>query len=134
MPELQQTLEGDGCKDDSDESSSEDEADDSEHLSPVVSAMVDAVLPSPRLGAIRDPLVTTLCEEGWLHPLHEKLGAATAADGRVRREDGSPAPGLALLGRLAQGSVIAVDSIHDCFGAAADRWAEAVLERQAGQD
>ena len=43
--------------------------------------------------------------------------------------DGRPAPGLAVLGRMASGSVIAVDSIHDCFGAAAERWAEGVAAR-----
>ncbi|QDC08491.1 hypothetical protein FHY55_04185 [Oceanicola sp. D3] len=92
-------------------------------------AMVDAVLPSPALAPVTDPALAGLREAGWLHPLADGLGAATAADGLALMRDGRPAPGLAVLGRMAAGSVIAVDSIHDCFGAAADRWAEGVAAR-----
>lgn len=92
-------------------------------------AMVDAVLPAPALAPVIEPLLAGLRDAGWLHPLAEGLGAATAADGRVLGRDGRPAPGLALLGRMASGSVIAVDSVHDCFGAAATRWAEGVAGR-----
>jgi len=37
--------------------------------------------------------------------------------------------GLCLLGRLALGSVVAADSLHDCFGEASHRWAEGVVDR-----
>ncbi len=94
-------------------------------------AMVDAVLPSPALAPVTDPALVGLRDAGWLHAVAEGLGAATAADGQALTRDGRPAPGLAVLGRMASGSVIAVDSIHDCFGAAADRWAEGVARRSA---
>ncbi|MBK4215332.1 FAD/NAD(P)-binding protein [Paracoccus caeni] len=84
--------------------------------------MVDAVLPSPDLAKVSDPLLAGLLKKGHIKPFADGLGARTDADGRV-------APGLSLLGRMAIGSVIAVDSLHDCFGATADRWAKAVLAR-----
>ena len=43
--------------------------------------------------------------------------------------DGTPIPHLCLLGRMSLGSVIAVDSLHDCFGEAAKRWAKGMAER-----
>ncbi|MDF1872394.1 FAD/NAD(P)-binding protein [Vannielia sp.] len=88
-----------------------------------VAAMVDAVLPSPDLSIVSDPLIARLRDRGVLVPLAEGLAAKTEPDGQVQ-------PGLSVLGRMAYGSVIAVDSLHDCFGAAAQRWAEGVCARQ----
>ena len=98
--------------------------------SATVGVMVDAVLPSPDLGAVRTPLVSQLLDEGRLTPLTEGLSADTAADGRIIDTQGQPALGLCLLGRLALGSVVAADSLHDCFGEASRRWARGVLDRQ----
>ncbi|MFQ1700097.1 FAD/NAD(P)-binding protein [Loktanella agnita] len=93
------------------------------------SVMIDAVMPAPDLEKITAPLVNALLKSGQLHPISEGFGANIAADGSLIAEDGNIAPGLCLLGRLALGSVIAVDSLHDCFGAASDRWAEGVVGR-----
>jgi hypothetical protein len=91
--------------------------------------MLDAVLAPPDLARVAAPLVARLRDAGFLAPVAEKHGARVAADGGVIDGDGAPVPGLALLGRLALGSVIATDSVHDCFGAAVGRWAEGVWER-----
>jgi uncharacterized NAD(P)/FAD-binding protein YdhS len=91
--------------------------------------MLDAVLAPPDLARVAAPLVAGLREAGLLVPVAEKLGARVAADGRVLDARGAPVPGLALLGRLALGSVIATDSVHDCFGAAVGRWADGVWRR-----
>lgn len=91
--------------------------------------MIDAVLPAPDLDRVTDPLMRGLIEAGRAVPVGAGLGARTCPDARLLDEGGEAQAGLCLLGRLAQGSVIAVDSIHDCFGAAADRWAEGVLAR-----
>lgn len=96
-----------------------------------VTAMVDAVLPAPDLAEICDPVVTTLMRDGHAVAVGDGLGARTGADGRLIGKDDAPRPGLSMLGRMANGSVIAVDSIHDCFGAAADRWAKGVVQRAA---
>ncbi|WP_040618025.1 FAD/NAD(P)-binding protein [Roseovarius nubinhibens] len=93
------------------------------------SVMVDAVLPAPTLDHCRDALVLALCKRGHMTRLAEGLGAKIAPDGRLIGEDGRPRGGLSLLGRLALGNVVAVDSIHDCFGAASARWAEAAVAR-----
>ncbi|WP_411958182.1 FAD/NAD(P)-binding protein [Paracoccus homiensis] len=95
--------------------------------SAVVSVMVDAVLPSPDLSRIADPMIRALVEHGRMVPVTDGMGAQLHAGGQVADEHGRTQDGLYLLGRLGLGSVIAVDSLHDCFGAAADRWADAVL-------
>ena len=94
-----------------------------------VAAMVDAVLPPPDLGRLDDPLMRGLIDSGRVTAIEKGLGARIRPDGRLIGRDGSVQPGLCLLGRLAMGSVIAADSIHDCFGAAADRWAQGVAAR-----
>ncbi|TMV15121.1 FAD/NAD(P)-binding protein [Arenibacterium halophilum] len=96
-----------------------------------IDAMVDTVLPSPKLKAVTGDPVQDLHDAGLLSSVPGVGGTRTAADAQVMRSDGSPVSGLCLLGRLALGSVIAVDSIHDCFGAASHRWAEGVQGRAA---
>lgn len=97
-----------------------------------VTVMVDAVLPPPDLARIDDPLMAGLLAAGRAVAVAEGLGARTLPDGRLAGRGDGAQPGLCLLGRLALGSVIAVDSIHDCFGAAAGRWADGVLARLRG--
>ncbi|WP_169052691.1 FAD/NAD(P)-binding protein [Pseudooceanicola onchidii] len=90
--------------------------------------MIDAVLPSPDPQQVVSPLISGLMTDGYLTTLDD-LGARTASDGRLIGDDNEPVQGLSLLGRLALGSVIAADSLHDCFGASSKRWAEGVLSR-----
>ncbi|WP_158968305.1 FAD/NAD(P)-binding protein [Chachezhania sediminis] len=95
----------------------------------VAEVMIDAVLPSPDLSIVTDPLVTGLVSDGRLSPVADGMGARTTADGTVLGTDGTQSRGLTFLGRLALGSVIAADSLQDCFGAAASRWALGVIAR-----
>lgn len=94
-----------------------------------VSAMVDAVMPPAALERSKDPVITNLMDESRLCVVADGLGAQTEADGQLVDRNGRVQHGLSLLGRLALGSVIAVDSIHDCVGAATDRWADGVIAR-----
>ncbi|WP_158541658.1 FAD/NAD(P)-binding protein [Pelagibacterium lacus] len=87
------------------------------------SVMIDAVLPPGDLAAVDMPLIAALRERGLLAAAGERLGIATRPDGTVLDRDGNEVEGLAVLGRMATGSVIATDSVHDCFGAAVTRWA-----------
>lgn len=96
--------------------------------SAVASVMIDGVMPPPDPGSVTGPLVSGLMADGLLRPLGEGLAAETAADGSLIGPEGA-AEGLCLLGRLALGSVIAADSLHDCFGAASRRWAAGVISR-----
>ncbi len=91
--------------------------------------MIDSVLPNPDLGAIRSSLLSGLQDDGWLTQFADGFGVRTGADGSLIDKNGQKAPGLCLLGRLALGSVVAVDSLHDCFGAASGRWAKGVIDR-----
>ncbi len=91
--------------------------------------MIDAVLPSPELSSVGDPLVSALASDGVLGAVAEGLGVRTRPDGTLVNLEEEESTGLAFLGRLALGSVIAVDSLHDCFGQASHRWAEGVIQR-----
>ncbi|MGY3436775.1 MULTISPECIES: FAD/NAD(P)-binding protein [unclassified Marinovum] len=91
--------------------------------------MIDAVMASPDLSILRTPLLVGLIDEGRLCPITDRLAAHTAKDGQLIGREGKRSPGLCLLGRLALGSVVAADSLHDCFGEASHRWAQGVVER-----
>lgn len=90
--------------------------------------MIDTVLPPPALERVAEPLVAGLQDAKTLTALSEGLGARCRPDAVLIRSDGTPVQGLGLAGRLSNGSSIAGDSIHDCFGGICDRWAETVLE------
>ena len=94
-----------------------------------VDVMIDTVMPSPDLSVLRPPLPVGLIEQGRLCPISAALAAHTAQDGQLLGQDGQSTLGLCLLGRLALGSVVAADSLHDCFGEASHRWAKGVIER-----
>lgn len=91
--------------------------------------MIDAVMASPDLSILRSPLLVGLMDEGQLSPISDSLAAHTAEDGQLIGREGKRSPGLCLLGRLALGSVVAADSLHDCFGEASHRWAQGVVAR-----
>ncbi|MFD2740996.1 hypothetical protein ACFSUD_15540 [Sulfitobacter aestuarii] len=93
------------------------------------SVMINAVLPSSDLLKIVDVLVCDLISQQLLRPVSEGFGAKTAAVGRLVDGQGEPLVGLCFLGRLALGSVVAVDSLDNCFGEDASRWATGVLNR-----
>lgn len=94
-----------------------------------VSAMVDAVLPIPSPRLISNAVIADLIEKDMMCTVAEGLGARTLPDGRLVGCDGRVLRGMCLLGRLSNGSNIAVDSIHDCFGDVPSRWATGVIER-----
>lgn len=93
------------------------------------SVMIDAVLPPADITRVDTPLLADLYFRGLITPAAESLGIATGPDGQTRDRDGRTVSGLSVLGRMALGSVIATDSVHDCFGAAVRRWADGVMTR-----
>jgi uncharacterized NAD(P)/FAD-binding protein YdhS len=95
----------------------------------LASVMIDAVLPSPDLDQLLDPLITTCICAGLIQPIADGLGAHILPDGQLVNHEGTVQIGFSLLGRLALGSVIAADSLHDCFGSSTTRWAEGVADR-----
>lgn len=79
--------------------------------------MIDAVLPSAKLSQIADPLIKALWRRGILR--ENPFTGSILTSSRT----GEVAPGLSVLGSLAEGSCIATDSIHDCFGLMTRCWA-----------
>jgi len=96
-------------------------------LAPV---MIDAVLANPDLEQISDPLIVTCMSEGRIRHIADGLGAHTLPDGQLVNREGVGQIGISLLGRLALGSVIAPDSLHDCFGSSTIRWAKGFAKRR----
>ncbi len=99
----------------------------SDDRSVTANVMVESVLPPAALEPVTDPLVTGLRRTSAMLALGNGLGAQCTPDGELIGDDGAPVNGLWLAGRLANGSAIAGDSIHDCFGGICARWAQAVL-------
>ncbi len=93
------------------------------------SIMIDGVMASPDLSAVTANPLAHLVADGRISQIHNGLSGQTTSDGSVVDENGQIVPGLCLLGRLALGSIIAADSLHDCFGQSTDRWAEGVIQR-----
>jgi uncharacterized NAD(P)/FAD-binding protein YdhS len=90
--------------------------------------MLDAVLPGPDLSRLSEPLIVDLLEAGVLAAMGEGLGLDCDRQGQARDDTGQRVRGLSVLGRLCIGRVIAVDSIHDCFGPATRAWADRLLD------
>ncbi len=95
----------------------------------VATAMVNSVLAGPNIAKVSSPLIAGLREHGFVSQLGNGLGASVRPDGRIIDATGEPVEGLSLLGRFANGSVIATDSLHDCFGEAVRRWARRVADK-----
>lgn len=104
---------------------------EAENSSVDANIMIDAVLPSPKVSNLRAPLLVGLIADDRLRSVSKELAGHTAADGTLLGDGGYRSVGLCLLGRLALGSVIAADSLHDCFGEASRRWAQGVVDRIA---
>ena len=91
--------------------------------------MVNSILPAPELLKVKSPLVKNLLENDLIQPVHSELGIETHKNGIVNVPESEQMIPLAVLGRLAKGSIIGVDAILECFGTRITDWAEGVLDR-----
>lgn len=87
-----------------------------------VSMLVDAVLDAPDVKDVDSKLISCLLEEGGLSIADEDLGITTDEAGYVIASTGDMLP-IAVLGRLAKGTIIGVDAILECFGSRPQAWA-----------
>ena len=92
----------------------------------IATVMINTVIPSPILRHVASPLISNLLKANLLICYADELGASTGPSGLSSGITNGRYPSLSLLGRLATGSVIGPDSIHDCFSDHARHWAEAV--------
>lgn len=90
--------------------------------------MVNAVLDPPKITDVCTPLIERLLQDRLLAPVHDDLGVATTKGGYVISQDGSILP-IAVLGRLAKGTIIGVDAILECFGNRPRSWAISASQR-----
>ncbi len=96
----------------------------------VASVLVDTVLSSPDIQAVNTPLVQQLLGEGYLLAHGGGLGASTRSGAIAnRRDEHACQPSLALLGRLAKGSILGTDSITESFGDEQREWAVRLVRR-----
>ncbi|WP_282063855.1 FAD/NAD(P)-binding protein [Roseobacter litoralis] len=94
----------------------------------VAQIMVNAVLDAPKITDVRSPLIEGLLQDGLVAPVHDELGVATTADGYVISQNENVLP-IAVLGRLAKGTIIGVDAILECFGERPRIWASSAAKR-----
>jgi uncharacterized NAD(P)/FAD-binding protein YdhS len=93
------------------------------------SVMINSVLDAPKLLEVNTPLIKDLLQNDLIQPIHSKLGIETTADGYVITPEAKDDVPIAVLGRLAKGSVIGVDAILECFGPRIEDWAKAYVKR-----
>lgn len=92
----------------------------------VADVMINAVLPSPSVKQLAEPLCVDLKNRGYFLPVENSMGAAVSETSQLVGRNG-PVAGLSMLGRLTEGSAIATDSLHDCFGVRTQKWAAAIV-------
>ncbi|WP_405570936.1 FAD/NAD(P)-binding protein [Winogradskyella sp. Asnod2-B02-A] len=93
------------------------------------SVMINSVLDAPKLLEVNTPLIKNLLQNDLIQPIHSKLGIETTADGYVITPKNKGDVPIAVLGRLAKGSVIGVDAILECFGPRIEDWAKAYVKQ-----
>jgi len=86
--------------------------------------MINSVLDSPKLLKTVTAVITNLLEDDLIQVAHDDLGILTNKNAYlISKKDESVLP-IALLGRLAKGTVIGVDAILECFGPRSKDWAK----------
>ncbi|MDO1500333.1 FAD/NAD(P)-binding protein [Winogradskyella maritima] len=85
--------------------------------------MIDSVLDAPKIKAVRSPLVQSLLSDDLMQAVHDDLGIVTNENSYLISKDANRKVPIALLGRLAKGTIIGVDAILECFGDRPREWA-----------
>lgn len=92
-------------------------------ISIVTNVMIDSVLDSPKIKHVNSAIVKALMSQKLIQPVHDDFGVATNENGYLVSKDVNQKIPLALLGRLAKGTIIGVDAILECFGERPKQWA-----------
>ncbi|WGH76718.1 FAD/NAD(P)-binding protein [Tenacibaculum tangerinum] len=88
-----------------------------------VNLMIDSVLDSPKIRAVRSTLIQNLLSDNLMQAVHDDFGVVTDENGYLVSDDINRKIPIALLGRLAKGTIIGVDAILECFGTRPRQWA-----------
>ncbi|MEY8848767.1 FAD/NAD(P)-binding protein [Psychroserpens sp. XS_ASV72] len=89
-----------------------------------VSVMINSVLDPPELLKVNSNIVTDLLKNDLVKPIHSDLGIETDENAYVKSKIENFGTPIAVLGRLAKGSVMGVDAILECFGDRIENWAK----------
>ncbi|GAA4232591.1 FAD/NAD(P)-binding domain-containing protein [Postechiella marina] len=104
---------------------------DAENVEHTANVMINSVLDAPKVLDVKTPLIRQLLESGYIKPIHNNLGVETCKNGIAKSNIKLP---LAVLGRLAQGTLLGVDAILECFGYRSKNWAKAAVRRLQNQE
>ena len=91
--------------------------------------MIDSVLDGPKLLEITSPLLKSLLNKDLIQPAHDQLGVLTDNAGYIKSGRRNEFVPIAILGRIAKGTVIGVDAILECFGERPLVWAKSAVEK-----
>lgn len=95
--------------------------------------LVDAVLPGPGIGSHPSPLFASLREAGHVRLRDGWTGVEVDADATAIGSDGTPTPGLAVIGRPTEGSVLGNDTLDRRLHPHPARWASRVVAPAASR-
>jgi hypothetical protein len=91
--------------------------------------LINTVLDPPHLLSVNSPLIKNLLKQNIIKEIHEELGASTYSNGFLVNPNGSEKIWLAILGRLANGSIVGIDSLSECFGDKVRKWAQSAVKQ-----
>ncbi|MEM7656131.1 MAG: FAD/NAD(P)-binding protein [Bacteroidota bacterium] len=94
-----------------------------------VDTMINSVLDSPQIKAVRTPIIQHLLSDQIIEAVHDDLGVITNSAGYLIPKDQQTSAPIALLGRLAKGTIMGVDAILECFGDRPKVWASEAVRR-----
>jgi len=89
--------------------------------------MIDSVLDSPKIKLVKSPIVKNMLSDDLIKVVHDNLGVETDENGYLISNNNRKLP-IALLGRLAKGTIIGVDAILECFGDRPQLWSKQAAE------
>ena len=94
-----------------------------------VDIMINTVLDAPEIKSVNSPIVKQLLSNHIIKAIHDDFGVSTNENGYLTAKDNEADMPIALLGRLAKGTIIGVDAILECFGSRPDNWAAVAADR-----
>ncbi|WKX76360.1 hypothetical protein [Zobellia laminariae] len=94
-----------------------------------IDIMVNSVLDAPQILTVASPLPQRLIQKLLVEPIHDKLGVRTRKDALMETVGDTGTIPVAMMGRLAKGTLIGVDAIAECFGERPTFWAKGFIQR-----
>ena len=90
--------------------------------------MINSVLDAPNISAVNSSIIKNMLCDDLIQPVYSDLGIVTDRYGYIISKEAQQNSPIALLGRLAKGTVIGVDAILECFGERPKNWAYKAVE------